>query len=86
MKLKEKLNKRLNKDKEEWDKNVDRVMSLCEKGDYGICTPPMKAQVAVNELCEYLLGKDWYHNMPYGAEQMNTEIVLAIERKYQRSK
>lgn len=82
--LKSRINKWLNKD--EKLENIHRILMLCEGGDYGICTPPMDAQIAVNELCKYLLGEDWYCNMPYGAEQMNTEIVLAIEHKYKMSK
>lgn len=36
----------------------EHILSLCEPGDYGIFAPPMKAQVALNELCRYLLGDD----------------------------
>ena len=36
------------------------LLDICEHGDYGILAPPMKAQVAVNELCRYFLGDDWY--------------------------
>lgn len=33
-----------------------RILSLCDsKKDYGICSPPMDAQVALNELCNHLL-------------------------------
>lgn len=61
------------------------ILSLCEPGDYGIFAPPMKAQVALNELCRYLLGDDWYD--PSGAtnpEQVNTAIVYEIESRYKR--
>ena len=27
---------------------------------YGLCPAPMEAQLAVNILCDYLLGDDWY--------------------------
>jgi hypothetical protein len=68
------------------DDVASRISNLTEKGNYGICPPPMKAQVAVNELCRYLLGEDWYTTMPLGIEQCNTEIVYAIEKKYKRIK
>lgn len=65
----------------------ERILRLCESGDYGIFAPPMKAQVALDELCRYLLGDDWYD--PSGAtdcEQVNTAIVCAIEQKFKGSK
>lgn len=65
----------------EFDK--EHILSLCEPGDFYIFAPPMKAQTAVDELCRYFLGDDWYDNS--GAthpEQINTEIVAAIEQKY----
>lgn len=37
--------------------NKEHVLSLCKPGDYGIMAPPMDAQVALNELCRYFLGK-----------------------------
>lgn len=64
--------------------NRERILKLCESGDYGIFAPPMKAQVALNELCSYLLGDDWYDTS--GAthqEQVNTAIVCAIEQQFQ---
>ncbi len=67
--------------------NRDHILSLCEKGDYGIFAPPMKAQTAVDELCRYFLGDDWYSSS--GAthpEQVNTEIVAEIEKRYKGAK
>ena len=64
--------------------NRERILNLCEPGDFGILAPPMKAQVALNELCSYLLGDDWYDTS--GAthpEQVNTAIVCAIEQQFQ---
>lgn len=63
----------------------DRVLSLCEEGDYGIFAPPMNAQVALDELARHLLGSDYYTNNITNA-QGNTEIVYDIERKYKRLK
>lgn len=65
----------------------DYILSLCEKGDYGIFAPPMKAQSAVDELCRYFLGDDWYSSS--GAthpEQVNAEIVAEIEKRYKGAK
>lgn len=61
---------------------ADRIIKLTDGKDYGIFPPPMNAQVAVNELCRYLLGDDWYSVNPLCSEQINTEIVYEIECKY----
>ena len=58
-----------------------RVADLTENVDCGICTQPMDAQVAINELCKYILGEDWYVSMPLSQNQVNTEIVYAVECK-----
>lgn len=63
------------------------ILSICEPVDCGILAPPMKAQVAVHELCRYFLGDDWYDSS--GAthpEQVNTAIVCAIEKSYKGCK
>lgn len=63
------------------------LLDICEHGDYGILAPPMTAQVAVNELCRYFLGDDWYDSS--GAvhpEQVNTSIVYEIEMRYKGAK
>ena len=49
---------------------------------YGLCPPPMDAQTAVDILCEYLLGEDWYCTLSLGSPQVNTEIVYDILNKY----
>lgn len=65
----------------------EHILSICEPGDYGIFAPPMKAQVAVNELCRYFLGNDWYDTSgTTNPEQINTEIVAEIERRYKGAK
>lgn len=65
----------------------EHILSICEPGDYGIFAPPMKAQVAVNELCRYFLGNDWYDTSgTTNTEQINTEIVAEIERRYKGAK
>ena len=61
----------------------EHIKSLCKPGDYGIFNPPMDAQVALNELCHYLLGPDWYDTSGgTNQEQINTEIVCRIEKRY----
>lgn len=65
----------------------EHILSLCEPGDYGILAPPMNAQVALDELCRYFLGSDWYDSS--GAthpDQVNTAIVAAIEQRYKGAK
>lgn len=42
----------------------------------------MDSQVALNELCEYLLGKDWYVTEPLSQSQVNERIVSEIKSKY----
>lgn len=64
----------------------ERILSLCKDGDYGLCSPPMNAQVALNELKDFFLGEDWYSVMPVCQEQINTEIVYEIESKYRKSR
>ena len=51
---------------------------------YGMCPAPMKAQQAINILCDYLLGEDWYIAMPMGVEQVNACIVEQILDKYSK--
>jgi hypothetical protein len=69
------------------DETAERILSLTENQDfdYGICSPPMDAQVALNELTRFLLGDDFYVVMPMSPKQVNTEIVYTIERLYENS-
>lgn len=60
----------------------ERILSLTDGKDYGLFSPPMKAQTAVNELCRYFLGEDWYSVTNMTNEQVNTEIVYEIESRY----
>lgn len=64
----------------------ERLFKLTDQKDYGIFAPPMEAQVAVDELCRYFLGEDWYSVNPLSAEQINTEIVYEIECKFKKCK
>lgn len=62
--------------------NVSHILSLTNGKDYGMCNPPMEAQVALNELCRYFLGEDYYDVLPESQKQVNTDIVFQIEEKY----
>lgn len=68
--------------KETPEETEERLFKLTDGKCYGIFTSPMKAQIAVNELCRHFLGEDWYSMNPVSAEQINTEIVYEIERRY----
>ena len=75
------------KSRVETEKEIrERVLSLAKDGDYGLMSPPMDAQVALNELCNHLLGENWYVVDPMSVEQINTNIVYEIERRYKRVK
>ncbi len=65
---------------------AERLIKLTDGKDYGIFAPPMKAQVAVDELCRYFLGEDWYSVNPISNEQINTEIVYEIECRFKKIK
>ena len=70
------------KHRKETDKDIaDRILKLTEPGEYGIFPPPMKAQIAVDELCRFFLGED-YWTIVSNNEQANTEIVFEIECRY----
>lgn len=77
----------INKFKRESDEETrKRVLDLAKDIDCGMISPPMDAQVALNELKDHLLGEDWYVVDPMSTEQVNTNIVYEIERKYKRVK
>ena len=75
--------KRLRK---ETDKEIrDRIRKLCKTDD--LCNyseDTMSGQTALNELCDYFLGKDWYVVNPLPSMQVNPIIVYEIERKYRK--
>ncbi|MGL5718645.1 MAG: hypothetical protein ACRCX2_36915 [Paraclostridium sp.] len=69
--------------KKETDVEIrERLLGLTKDIDCGIFTPPMDAQVALNELKNHLLGRDWYVVDPLNQEQVNSIIVYEIEKKY----
>lgn len=75
------MNMKIFRKKETPQETADRIIKLTDGNDYGIFSPPMEAQTAVDELCRFILGDDWYSPNPLCAEQINTEIVYEIERK-----
>lgn len=73
------------KNRKETNKEIaERILKLAGPGDYGMLPPPMDAQVALNELCRFFLGDDWYCVLPIHTGQVNTEIVYEIESKYKK--
>lgn len=50
------------------------------------CIPGIDAQTALDELCTYLLGEDYYIVDPLCNIQGNFVIVQDIERKYRKFK
>lgn len=79
--LKKLFKKIFEEDDKEIEEIRERVLNLTEEGDYGLCSPPLDPQVALNELCRFFLGEDWYGFGP-SQSQLNTEIVYEIEMKY----
>lgn len=66
--------------------NKKKFIEILEDDSYGIYPAPTDAQLAVGVLCDYLLGEGWYTADLVGVEQVNTEIVDAILRKYSSMK
>lgn len=63
-----------------------RILKLTNIENDPDVVPYMKAQTAVNELCRYFLGEDWYVVDPLNTEQVNVDIVYEIECKLKRYK
>ena len=76
----------IKKKKEKKKKIIKKYIKLNDGKDHGIFAPPMKAQTAVDELCRYFLGEEWYSLNPISTEQINTEIVYEIECKFKKYK
>lgn len=73
---------KLFKNKETCQERAVRILALCKDVDCGLLAPPMDAQIALNELCRYFLGENWYVANFIGQKQLNTEIVFEIESRY----
>lgn len=77
---------KINRLRKETDEEIrERIKKLCEKDES--CNHSkysMHAQTAVNELCDHLLGGDWYIVDSVNNVQANAIIVYEIERKYKK--
>ena len=67
-----------------YNKSFDVMRENIEDHTYGLCPTPMAAQVAVNILCDYLLGDDWYFVGSVSVEQGNAMVVELILDKYSK--
>ena len=66
---------------------LEDVCGITEIGVSERVLPSLTAQKALNELCDYFLGEDWYE--PTGQmhpEVVNFSIVEAIESRYRGCK
>lgn len=73
--------------KHETDEQIkERLLKLCHKGDYGVCPAPMDADVAINELRDFFLGKDWYSSFATGSKPTLAEVIYQIEARYKPKK
>jgi hypothetical protein len=50
----------------------------------GIMPAPLEANKAIDILTSYLLGDDWYVEVPVNGEQCNLCIVYQILKKYSK--
>ena len=66
------------------NKNKEKFIEILRDNTYGIFPAPTSAELALEVICDYLLGEDWYVNMAISQEQVNTCIVDNILRKYSR--
>ena len=62
----------------------DRIKSISKYDDSFIKS--ISDQKAINEICDHLLGEDWYVVDPLSTAEVNTIIVYEIELKYKRVK
>lgn len=68
--------------KETSQETMKRILKLTNIKNGPDVIPYMKAQTAVNELCRFFLGEDWYVVDPLSTEQVNVNIVYEIERMF----
>lgn len=68
--------------KETSQETMKRILKLTNIKNDPDVIPYMKAQTAVNELCRFFLGEDWYVVDPLSTEQVNVNIVYEIERMF----
>jgi hypothetical protein len=70
--------------KHEYNKSFEAMKNNICDTSYGLCPAPMDAQLAVNILCDYLLGDDWYFASSASVEQGNAMVVELILDKYSK--
>lgn len=66
------------------NKNKESFFNILSDDTYGICPSPTSPLLALEVLCDYLLGEDWYVSIPMSQDQINTCIVDDILKKYSR--
>ena len=65
----------------------DRINSLSDNTeDKSMNMNSISDQKTLNEICDHLLGDNWYIADPISASQVNSQIVYEIENKYKRVK
>ena len=66
---------------------MDRISSLSDNiEDQSMNMNSISDQKTLNEICDHLLGDNWYIADPISASQANSQIVYEIENKYKRVK
>ena len=66
---------------------MDRISSLSDNTeDQSMNMNSISDQKTLNEICDHLLGDNWYIVDPISASQANSQIVYEIEKKYKRVK
>jgi hypothetical protein len=63
------------------EKFLESTYDASEK-DYGIFLPPTEAQEGLTLLIHHFLGDNWYTANPVSHEQVNTEAIYLILKKY----
>lgn len=66
------------------ERNKTLTEWLIENNKYGIFYPPMKAEMFIDYIKDYLLWEDWYTINPVNAEQVYTEILVEVLEKYSK--
>lgn len=61
---------------------MKRILKLTNIKNDPDVVPYIRAQTALDELCRFFLGEDWYVVDPLNTEQVNVHIVYEIERKF----
>ena len=58
-----------------------KFFEIIRDDTYGICPAPTSSGLALNVLCDYILGEDWYIATSMNEEQAYTVIVDHILTK-----